>query len=137
MTFDNWFDNIASSGDLVNSNGKVKPHIKDALRPGGKHEMFPVSEAVKAKELGFKASIKKMSVDRSAVWFENVPDKYGNLHSGPHSTGAKLPNGQSGKASSWFHKNLSNDLRNANTKIEAKKIIASSHKKHMRLKPCK
>ncbi|WP_444658168.1 RHS repeat domain-containing protein [Flavobacterium columnare] len=129
--FGSWFDN-ASVQDVI----KNKEAVSNALRgSGGMHEKFPVSMASKAKELGFTHSeLMNMTVDRSSVWFENVPDKYGNIHNGPHSTGAKLPDGQSGKASSWFHKNLMEDLDGAKTKQEALDIIDKHHNAHMKCK---
>nr|WP_305775530.1 RHS repeat-associated core domain-containing protein [Flavobacterium covae] len=49
--FNEWFNN-ASVQDIANN----KDAVSEALRkPGGKHEMFPVSQATKAKELGFTA----------------------------------------------------------------------------------
>lgn len=129
--FGDWFDS-ASIQDIINN----KEAVSDALRgSGGMHEKFPVSMASKAKELGFTYSeLMDMTVERSKVWFENVADRFGNIHSGPHSTGAKLPEGQSGKASSWFHKNLMEDLDGAKTKQEALDIINKHHNAHMKYK---
>ena len=132
ISFKDWFDNFATP-DQIRAN---KEPIKDILRGnGGKHEMFPVSMADKAKSLGFTYDeLMDMTMDREKVWFEGVPDKYGNTHSGPHSTGMPLPDGQSGKASSWFHKKLSAELEGATTKSQAKRIIKKLHNKYVNYK---
>lgn len=97
------------------------------------HEKFPVSLAGKAKELGFTYDeLMNMTIPRDQVFFENVPDRFGKLHSGPHSTGAALPDGVSSRASSWFHKDLSSKITKATTKEEALKIIEEQHNKYVR-----
>lgn len=67
-----------------------------------------------------------MSVETNRITFENVIDR---------KTGEILPAGMhhKSKASSHFHSSLMEDLASANTKTEAKKIIAQHHKKHMKL----
>lgn len=129
--FGEWFDN-ASVQDVLDN----KSSVSDALRgSGGMHEKFPVSMAAKAKELGFSHSeLMDLTIEREKVWFNDVPDSYGGIHSGPHSTGAKLPDGQSSKASPWFHKNLMADLDGAKTKADALEIIDRHHKKFMTCK---
>ena len=93
--------------------------------------MFPVSMAAKAKELGFTyAELMGKTMPRDGVHFQDIMDKDGVLHSGPHSTGKKLPIGQHSKASSWFHSNLSAELDGAKTKAEALEIIDRHHKRH-------
>ncbi|HEX8427341.1 RHS repeat-associated core domain-containing protein [Hymenobacter sp.] len=125
--FGEWFDNASVSDVLAN-----KQDVSNALRgSGGMHEMFPVSMAAKAKELGFTHSeLTGLTKQRDGLMFENVPDRFGNTHSGPHSTGMPLPAGQSSKASSWFHKNLMADLDGAKTKSEALDIIQKHHTTH-------
>jgi hypothetical protein len=123
--FNEWFNN-ASPQDILNN----KDAVSQALRaPGGKHEMFPVSQAAKARELGFTAEeIKKMSVDTDRITFTGVTDSSGNL----------LPDGthHNSRTGRHFHNKLIKDLQGAKTKLEAKKIIAKHHKAHMKLK-CK
>lgn len=119
--FGAWFDK-ASIQDIVNN----KSAVSQALRgSGGKHEMFPVSMAAKAKDLRFSASeLEKMSVETGKITFVDVLDSDGNLVSGKH---------HSSSASWHFHDKLIKDLQNAKTKTQAKKIIAKHHKAHMRL----
>ncbi len=119
--FNEWFSN-ASVQDVLNN----KTAVERALRaPGGKHELFPVSEVVKAKELGFSAEeLKKMSVDTKRITFVDVIDGDGNIVSGKH---------HSSSASWHFHDKLIKDLQGAKSKSEAKKIIAKHHKQHMKL----
>ncbi|RZJ94244.1 MAG: hypothetical protein EOO60_03490, partial [Hymenobacter sp.] len=102
--FATWFDNASPAEILAN-----KSSVSAALRGDrGMHEMFPVSLAAKAKELGFThGELMDMTMPTDQVWFENVPDGKGNFHDGPHSKGAPLPKGQSSKASSRFHEHLS------------------------------
>lgn len=107
-----------------------KISVEAALRsPGGKHEMFPVSMAAKAKELGFSAQqLKRMTVQTSRITFVDVTDKRGNsVPDGPH---------HGSRAGRHFHNKLIDDLNRAETKLEAKKIIVSHHRRHMRLKGC-
>ncbi|MBP2619538.1 DUF6531 domain-containing protein [Chryseobacterium jejuense] len=130
-TFADWWDNHAT-GETIRSN---KASVEGALRrmSGGKnHEMFPVSMAEKAKELKFTHSeLEALTVKTKGVWFSDVPDSDGVLHTGPHSAGKKLPEGQSGKASSWFHSNMMDELGRAKTKVEAMEIINRHHNNHM------
>ena len=77
-----------------------------------------------------------MSLDKNRVTFVDVLDKAGNSHTGPHSTGKSRIPGQSNKASSNFHSQLSKKLQNAKTKSEARKVIGEMHRKHMRVR-CK
>jgi RHS repeat-associated protein len=125
--FGSWFDKVSVAEVLAN-----KEDVSSALRgSGGMHEMFPVSMAAKAKELGFThAELMGKTMPRDGLYFNNVPDRFGNIHSGPHSTGMPLPAGQSSKASSWFHKNLMSDLEGATTKSEALAIIERHHTTH-------
>jgi RHS repeat-associated protein len=125
--FGQWFDTHSVADILAN-----KEDVSSALRgSGGMHEMFPVSMAAKAKELGFThAELMGKTMPTSGLTFDNVTDRFGNTHSGPHSTGMPLPAGQSGKASSWFHKNLMTDLQGATTKAEALAIIDRHHNTH-------
>ena len=131
VTFKEWFDNYATS-DLIKAN---KTSVEQALRgQRGMHEKFPVGIAWKAKELEFTYDeLMEMTLIRDQVFFENVPDRFGNLHSGPHSTGGVLPEGVSSKASSWFHKNLMERLLNATSKDEALKIIEEHHNKYVKV----
>ncbi|XTZ38660.1 hypothetical protein ACQYRI_00940 [Salmonella enterica] len=123
--FDSWFNN-ASIQDIIDN----KISVEAALRsPGGKHEMFPVSMAAKAKELGFSAQeLKAMTVPTNEITFVGITDKKGNLvPDGPH---------HGSKAGRHFHNKLINELNRAETKLHAKQIIASHHTRHMRLKGC-
>ncbi|WP_276524794.1 RHS repeat domain-containing protein [Flavobacterium branchiophilum] len=125
MNFNEWF-NQASPQDITDN----LKSVKDALRsPGGKHELFPVSQAAKAKELGFTAEeIKKMSVNTDRITFENVTDALGNpVPDGTH---------HNSRAGRNFHNKLIDALKDAKSKLDAKKIIARHHKAHMKLK-CK
>jgi uncharacterized protein RhaS with RHS repeats len=119
--FNDWFDN-ASVQDIVDN----KQSVEAALRsPGGKHEMFPVSMAAKAKELGFTAEeLKSMTVDTKKITFIDVPDGSGHLLSGKH---------HSSPASSIFHNNLMNDLNKVKTKTEAMDVINKHHTTYMRI----
>ncbi|MEK4424995.1 hypothetical protein [Solibacillus sp. FSL K6-1523] len=74
-----------------------------------------------------------MAIDIDRLTFVDVPDKEGNLHSGPHSNGKKRVGNQSSKASSNFHTQLSNALQEANTKREARIIIGQYHRKYMKV----
>ncbi|WP_452219465.1 DUF6531 domain-containing protein [Lacinutrix salivirga] len=123
--FNDWFNN-ASPQDILNN----KSSVEGALRGnGGMHELFPVSQAAKAKELGFTAEeLKKMSVETDRITFTNVTDSKGNIvPDGPH---------HNSRAGRHFHNKLIKDLDGAKTKLDAKKIIARHHKNHMKLK-CK
>ncbi|APU09445.1 hypothetical protein A5M85_03850 [Cellulophaga lytica] len=126
VSFKDWFDQ-ASTQDITNNLKDVTS--KKGLRfGGGKHELFPVSQAKLAKELGFTASeLEKMSISTNKVEFSGVK----HIH-----TGEVLPNGMhhKSKASSHFHIILMNDLQGAKTKLQAKKIIAKHHKEHMKVK---
>ena len=127
--FSEWFD-AASSQDIADN----LKSVENALRsPGGKHEMFPVSQAVKAKELGFTHSeLMEMTVKTSDIEFVDVPDRRGKLHTGSHVSSG-IPNNP---ASSNFHKKLIQDLKGAKTKAQAKAIIQKHHNAHMRIKGC-
>ncbi|WP_427108127.1 RHS repeat domain-containing protein [Lysinibacillus xylanilyticus] len=128
--FNKWF-NKATPQDVQNNIGSVKAKLRNG---GGYHELFPVADAAKARELGFTAEeLLKMAVDKDRVSFVDVLDRKGNSHSGPHSTGKERIPGTSSRASSNFHTQLSKALKNATTKKEARKIIGSYHKKHMRV----
>ncbi|WP_288496909.1 RHS repeat-associated core domain-containing protein, partial [uncultured Erwinia sp.] len=123
--FDSWFNN-ASIQDIVDN----KTSVEAALRsPGGKHEMFPVSMASKAKELGFSAQeLKAMTVPTNQITFVDVTDKKGNsVPDGPH---------HGSRAGRHFHNKLIDELSRAETKNEARKIIVSHHSQHMRIKGC-
>jgi RHS repeat-associated protein len=120
--FNEWF-NKASVKDIAEN----KDAVSDALRaPGGKHEMFPVCIASKAKELGFTAEeIKSMSVDTRKITFTGVTDSAGNaLAEGAH---------HGSKAGRHFHNKLIKDLNSASTKQEALDIIKKHHDTHMKL----
>ncbi|WP_313549613.1 RHS repeat-associated core domain-containing protein [Pseudomonas sp.] len=123
--FSNWF-NSASVQDIINN----KSSVSDALRgTGGKHEMFPVAIAWKAKELGFTAEeIMKHVVPTEGLEFSGVSDRRGSL----------IPDGEyhKSRASTFFHKHLQAALLEANTKREAKEIIARHHRKHMKIGSC-
>jgi RHS repeat-associated protein len=125
MNFETWFDQ--ASVDDIKANIDDVTSLDGLRAGGGKHELFPVSMAPKAKELGFKADeLKKMSVDTNKITFVNVPDR---------KTGEILPDGlhHQSKASSHFHYTLMEALETAGTKTEAKRIIAQHHKNHMKL----
>lgn len=123
--FDDWFN--AASVDDINSN---KTAVTGALRGAGKmHEMFPVSLAAKAKELGFTAQeLKRYVVETKRITFINVTD----------SKGRPIPNGShhGSSAGRYFHNKLIADLKQATSKREAKMIIARHHRKHMKLSRC-
>ncbi|WP_264529309.1 DUF6531 domain-containing protein [Flavobacterium sp. N502540] len=121
--FSEWFNN-ASVQDIVDN----KDIVSDALRaPGGKHEMFPVSIASKAKELGFTAEdIKSMSIDTDKITFSGVTDSDGNLlPDGPH---------HNSRAGRHFHNKLIKELKDATSKQDALDIIKRHHDAHMRIK---
>uniref|UniRef100_UPI000AF5C3AB RHS repeat-associated core domain-containing protein n=1 Tax=Pseudomonas monteilii TaxID=76759 RepID=UPI000AF5C3AB len=123
--FDSWF-NSASVQDIVDN----KKAVEAALRnPGGKHEMFPVSIASKAKELGFTAQeLKEMTVPTKDITFVGVTDKHGNpVPDGPH---------HGSRAGRLFHNNLIKDLNGAQSKAQALSVIDSHHSKHMKLGAC-
>lgn len=114
---------------------QVSQHIqsvKRALRNGGGfHEMFPVSIAVKARELGFSAEellemVVPLNGDKK-VFFEGILDGDGNTISGKH---------HSSSASKRFHDTLINQLKGAKTKEEALGIINKNHDNHMKMR-CK
>ena len=122
--FNDWFNNASPTEVLSNKND-----VSDALRrPGGKHEMFPVSIAHKARSLGFTAEeIKKLTVDTKRIVFVNVRDT---------NTGKILPPGahHGSKAGRHFHMQLISALNGAKSKAGALKIIQVRHQKHMKLK---
>ena len=74
-----------------------------------------------------------MAIDKDKITFVDFVDRKGNVHSGQHSTGLKGLPGQSSKASSNFHRQLSQTLSGANSKREARIIIAEHHRKHMKV----
>lgn len=102
---------------------------------GGVHEWFPVAQADKAKDLGYTYDeLMKLSSPRGDVWFENIPDSRnpGSVLEGPHSTGATLPEGQSGRAGSRAHIILSDTLKQATTKAESTSAIKLFINKYVR-----
>ena len=123
-SFGEWFNNASPEQvrDAM-ANPATKEQITGALRNGGgMHEWFPVSMAEKAKEFGFTVEeLKKLSTPTGDVWFQNVPDPRnpGAVLEGPHSTGKKLPAGQSGRASSAGHDILMGSLEGATSKRSA------------------
>lgn len=123
--FNEWF-NAASVQDVINN----KTSVSSALRgSGGKHELFPVSLAAKAKELGFTAEeLKKYAVNTDRITFTNVSD----------SKGIPVPDGghHGSRAGRHFHNKLIAELEGATSKADAKKIIARHHKGHMKLSGC-
>jgi uncharacterized protein RhaS with RHS repeats len=127
--FGTWFDK-ASTQDIIDN----KTAVSQALRgDGGTHEMFPVSMAAKAKELGFThAELMGMTVDTKSITFVDVPDSKGVLHTGKHpSVGV-----YNSTASSNFHKKMMADLKTAKTKQEALDIIKKHHDTHMKVPSC-
>nr|WP_033761567.1 RHS repeat-associated core domain-containing protein [Pantoea agglomerans] len=124
-TFNSWF-NGASVQDIIDN----KSAVESALRsPGGMHEMFPVSIASKAKELGFSAEeLKAMTVPTSEITFINVTDRNGMpVPNGPH---------HGSKAGRHFHNKLISDLKSAETKMQAIDIIETHHSIHMKRTGC-
>ncbi|WP_256262431.1 RHS repeat-associated core domain-containing protein [Pseudomonas gingeri] len=123
--FDEWF-NTASVKDISSN----KESVSAALRgSGGKHEMFPVSLAAKAKELGFTAQeLKKYVVDTDRITFTNVTD----------AKGRPVPDGghHGSRAGRHFHNKLIAELETATSKRQAKVIIARNHRNHMKLSRC-
>ncbi len=123
--FDEWF-NAASVQDIKDN----KTSVSAALRgSGGKHELFPVSIAAKAKELGFTAQeLKKYVVDTDRVTFTKVTD----------AKGVPVPDGghHGSRAGRHFHNKLIAELKAATSKSDAKRIIARNHKSHMKLSRC-
>ncbi|WP_149304100.1 DUF6531 domain-containing protein [Pareuzebyella sediminis] len=123
--FNEWFNN-ASVQDIIDN----KQSVESALRGnGGMHEMFPVSEAARAKELGFTAEeLRNMTVETDRITFTGVKDSRGHPvpDGGHHNT----------RAGRHFHNKLIRALRRAKTKIGALRIINRIHNEHMRLK-CK
>ncbi|SDS44061.1 RHS repeat-associated core domain-containing protein [Pseudomonas asplenii] len=123
--FDDWF-NTASIKDISSN----KESVSAALRGSGNmHEMFPVSLAAKAKELGFTAQeLKKYVVETKRITFTNVTD----------SKGRPVPDGahHGSSAGRHFHNKLIADLETAASKREAKMIIARHHRNHMKLSRC-
>ncbi|MGF6394562.1 RHS repeat-associated protein [Pseudomonas plecoglossicida] len=123
--FESWF-NGASVQDVIDN----KKAVEDALRkPGGKHEMFPVSIASKAKELGFTAQeLKEMTVPTKDITFVGVTDKHGNpVPDGPHHGSSAGRN---------FHNKLIKDLVKTQSKVEALGVIDTHHRNHMKLGAC-
>jgi RHS repeat-associated protein len=122
--FDDWFNN--ATPEEINQNIKS---VKGALRNGGgKHEMFPVSLAAKAKSLGFTAEeLKALTVPTKDIYFVDVEDKKnGGLIQGDHHNSS---------ASKYFHDDLIEQLKGAKSKKAARKIIRTMHNTHMRYKP--
>ncbi|WP_231659948.1 RHS repeat domain-containing protein, partial [Pseudomonas sp. CDFA 610] len=123
--FDSWFNN-ASVADVL----KNKTAVGDALRrPGGKHEMFPVSIAAKAKELGFSAQeLRELTVPTKDVTFVGVTDALGNpVPDGSHHNSSAGRN---------FHNKLIRDLAKTQTKAQALSVIDAHHRAHMKLGSC-
>jgi RHS repeat-associated protein len=119
--FNEWFNNATVEEIRAN-----KSAVEAALRaPGGKHEMFPVSIADKAKDLGFTAEeLKGMTVETRKITFIKVPDADGKLLRGRH---------HSSSASSIFHNRLIAALEKAKTKQGALDVIKKHHDAHMRV----
>ncbi|EXS33434.1 RHS repeat-associated core domain protein [Acinetobacter sp. 826659] len=125
-SFAAWFDK-ASVQDIKNN----KSAVSQALRgDGGKHEMFPVSMAAKAKELGFThKELMKMTIDTKSITFVDVPNSKRELKTGKHP----CPGVYNSAASSNFHKRLMSDLNTATSKQDAINIINRQNYNHMRL----
>ena len=125
-SFARWFDK-ATVQDIKDN----KSAVSQALRGnGGKHEMFPVSMAAKAKELGFThAELMQMTIDTKSITFVDVPDSKGDLHTGKHP----CPGVYNSAASSNFHKRLMADLNGAKSKQDAINIINRHNYNHMRV----
>ncbi len=125
--FADWWD-AASATDVADNIKSVKNALR-AMHGGANHEMFPVSEAVKAKELGFSYDeMSERTMKTADTFFENVPDGNGNLLHGPHvSSGV-----DNSPASARFHKILIAKLKASKTKKAAKTVITQMHKKHVR-----
>ncbi|MCG7500449.1 hypothetical protein MHM83_01055 [Tenacibaculum sp. Mcav3-52] len=125
--FKKWWD-TASESDVKDNLKSVKNAMR-AMHGGGNHEMFPVSQAVKAKKLGFSYDeLSERTIKTSDVFFENVPDGKGSLLSGPHvSSGVN-----NSPASARFHKELITKLKAATSKQEAKNIISEMHGKYVK-----
>ncbi|WP_167377851.1 hypothetical protein [Pseudomonas floridensis] len=123
--FDSWFNN-ASFADVL----KNKTAVGDALRrPGGKHEIFPISIAAKAKELGFSAQeFRELTVPTKDGTFVGVTNALGN----------PVPNGSHHNSSAGrnFHNNLIRDLAKTQTKAQALSVIDAHHRAHMKLGSC-
>ncbi|WP_176589959.1 RHS repeat-associated core domain-containing protein [Elizabethkingia argenteiflava] len=125
-TFRDWWDNHATE-DLIKSN---KSSVQAALRGmnGGKnHEMFPVSVAAKAKELGFSLDeLEKLTIKIADIEFVNVTNRHGlPVPDGPHHGSSAVRH---------FHNKLIDALKGANTKAEALAIIQQHHDNHMRMR---
>ena len=123
--FESWF-NDASVQDVIDN----KKAVEDALRkPDGKHEMFPVSIASKAKELGFTAQeLKEMTVPTKDITFVGVTDKHGNPVADSPRDGSS--------AGRNFHNKLIKDLIKTQSKVEALGVVDTHHRNHMRLGCC-
>jgi hypothetical protein len=67
-----------------------------------------------------------MSIGTDKIYFTNVADRAGNI----------LPDGahHGSRAGRHFHNKLIDDLLGAESKLDAKKIIAKHHKAHMKIK---
>ncbi|MCL1989458.1 MAG: DUF6531 domain-containing protein [Defluviitaleaceae bacterium] len=123
--FISWFDNATPSQIQQNIQ-----YVKRMLRAGGGfHEMFPVSMAAKARELGFSArellnGTVRINAGNGKLFFTNVRDSTGNL----------LPNGlhHGSRAGRHFHNQLIKGLQGAQNKAEATGIIDRMHDAHMR-----
>ena len=88
-----------------------------------------------APSLGYTYDeLMKLSSPRGDVWFENIPDSRnpGSVLEGPHSTGATLPEGQSGRAGSRAHIILSDTLKQTTTKAESISAIKLFINKYVR-----
>ncbi|MNM88814.1 putative deoxyribonuclease RhsC [compost metagenome] len=123
--FESWF-NSASVQDVIDN----KKGVEEALRkPGGKHEMFPVSIASKARELSFTAQeLKEMTVPTKDITFVGVTDRHGNpVPDGPHHGSSAGRN---------FHNKLIKDLVKTKSKAEALSVIDTHHRNHMKLGSC-
>jgi hypothetical protein len=99
------------------------------MNGGGNHEMFPVSIADRAKELGFTfEELERLTVKTSGTSFTNVTDSKGN----------SVPDGahHGSRAGRHFHIKLINALKAATTKADAERIIRTHHDDHMRRTAC-
>jgi RHS repeat-associated protein len=126
-----WWDSpTTTKKDIIDNIDSVKDALR-RMHGGSNHEKFPVSQAPKAKELGYsfdELTNKNMVIKTADTFFENVPDANGNLLSGPHvSSGVN-----NSEASANFHKGLINRLKAAKTKKQAKTIVTQMHNKHLR-----
>ena len=126
ISFGEWFDKHSTPASIQANKSSVECALR-GMNGGSNHEMFPVSIADKAKELGFTYDeLKNMTIKTADIEFVNIVNK----------KGVPIPDGTHHRSSAGrhFHNKLIEELKLAKSKDEALAIIKKKHDNHMVLK---